>query len=205
MPTFKVPPAELGRVLRRHAEMGPRVARMGLRVGVERGRALVVRRTPVGIPPGAMRQAWAVFPWGALGWKLDNSSPHSAIVEAGARPHPVSREGVEAIREWVARVLPLITTKSGDTRKATAAERDASGALARHTGATDKLSKKQRRLRDLGKLIDSITWAIVAKLKREGQKPRWVVRDVLPELRKMAGEEVGKAVAAFLASAPKGI
>lgn len=36
-----------------------------------------------------------------------NDAPHSGIVEEGARPHYVSREGVEALKRWCVRKLGL--------------------------------------------------------------------------------------------------
>lgn len=42
---------------------------------------------------------------GPNGPLVENNSPHAPMVELGARPHKVSREGVEAIAAWVRRKL----------------------------------------------------------------------------------------------------
>jgi len=55
---------------------------------------------------GIYKNAWRVIPVPG-GVLLSNDSPHAGIVEAGARPHPVSREGVEAIARWCVRKLGL--------------------------------------------------------------------------------------------------
>ncbi len=109
------------------------------------------------------------------------------MVEGGARPHAVSKEGVDAIREWVARVLQLGQMKAGP-----------------HKGQRRKLTKRERETDRWKREIDSITWAIVAKLREEGQEPRWVVRGVLDTLARLAGEETAAAVEAYLSRSPEG-
>jgi hypothetical protein len=43
----------------------------------------------------------------AIGPVVINDSPHGGVVEEGARPHPVSKEGQEAIYQWCIRKLHL--------------------------------------------------------------------------------------------------
>jgi hypothetical protein len=45
---------------------------------------------------------------------ITNTAPHAGIIELGARPHPVSREGFERIREWVARKMLDISSQMAD-------------------------------------------------------------------------------------------
>lgn len=68
------------------------------------------------------------------------TAPHAGIVELGARPHGVSAEGREAIKQWCMRKLGL-----------------------------DE------------KAAESATWGICQKLKAEGQKPTYLVRDSMPK------------------------
>ncbi len=77
----------------------------GILAGAERGRRVLVARTPE--DQGLMQKSWEVLPQPGGGAVLRNDAPYAGVVEAGARPHPVSREGVENIRGWVERKLGL--------------------------------------------------------------------------------------------------
>jgi len=63
-----------------------------------RGKALLTRRTPV--DTGQMKNSWQV-----KGDILLNDAPHAGVIEEGARPHKVSKEGIEAIARWAQRRL----------------------------------------------------------------------------------------------------
>ncbi len=43
----------------------------------------------------------------ARGPVVENDAPHAGVIEDGARPHPVSMEGQQAIKEWAMRKLGL--------------------------------------------------------------------------------------------------
>lgn len=97
---------------------------------------------------------------------LMNDAPHAGIVEMGARPHKVSPEGWWAIYEWVERHFPEASDEDGMV--------DAYG-------------------HDPG--FSRITWAIVRKIGREGQKPTHFVRNKLPTFTAQVTQEVGRAMA----------
>lgn len=113
-----------------------------------------------------------------LGGNVDviNDAPHAGIVERGARPHSVSEDGRMALRLWVKRNL----------------------------GAELRLNMREqfgkvRRL-DFEAQIDAIVWGICHKLRREGQKPRWIVRDRMPLLERMLKIEVERRLARVAAA-----
>ena len=102
--------AKLGNVVAgRNAEALEAVGR-GLRSGARGARALLVRRTPK--DNGHLKAAWrdtASRPskgGAVVAAQVMNDAPYAGIVELGARPHPVSREGRFAILEWVRRHFP---------------------------------------------------------------------------------------------------
>lgn len=134
------------------------------------------RKTPV--DRGELRAAWESrgfppTPDGATAEtaRLANAAPHAGIIEHGARPHPVSREGVESIRQWVWRnraKFGLVT---------------ASGA----SGRGDRVERQ----------VDAITWGIVRKLRRYGQKPTHFVSNEQGALTRLTKAEVEKQLAAL--------
>jgi hypothetical protein len=85
----------------------------GIRNGVRRGRALLVIRTPK--DTGMLKASWrdnthrADAAMGRVAAEIFNEAPYAGIVESGARPHPVSAEGVAAITRWAQRHFPTFT------------------------------------------------------------------------------------------------
>lgn len=148
----------------------------GMRLGCERARAIMVKRTPT--DRGELRASWKVKA-GELATELINDAPHAGIVELGARPHKVSAEGWAAIYEWVRRHPALYGQKRARTK--------VSGTLAdlARIGPFKGLDTK----------ISSITWAIVKKINREGQKPTFFVQKSMDELRAALASEIEKQLA----------
>ncbi len=87
-------------LLRKQAKEMPRQIRKGLRAGVRRGKAVLVRRTPRYL--GEMANSWSDREMSS-GAQLHNDAPHAGVVERGARPHGVNAEGREAIEVWFMR------------------------------------------------------------------------------------------------------
>lgn len=83
-------------LLRKQATEMPKQARKGLRQGIRRGKALLVRRTPVYL--GEMRNSYQ-----DSDTRIRNDAPHAGVVERGARPHGVSAEGRAEIEQWFMR------------------------------------------------------------------------------------------------------
>lgn len=154
----------------------------GALAGAHRGRAIIVRRTPVDM--GQLKASWRVKPGAAefIGpestlAELINDAPHIAIVELGSRPHKVSAEGWAAIYEWVRR---------------------------HHRGGRLGGSGRMRPRRALfvglvafkgdDPVITRITNAIVHKINKEGSKPTLFVHNSLEELRAVMAFELQRAL-----------
>ena len=83
---------------------------LGVSRSTQRGRSLLVRKTPVD-------QGQAKAGWRATNNLITNSAPHIGILERGARPHKVSREGIESLTRWVMRVLTIRAKKKQSRQK----------------------------------------------------------------------------------------
>jgi hypothetical protein len=150
----------------------------GLRIGAERGRGILVKLSPTDL--GQLRASWKVK---ADEWtsELINDAPHAGIVELGARPHKVSAEGWAAIYEWVRRHPEMYGQTKARTPRWTPKTAARVNALGPFQGDDPEIS--------------SITWAIVKKINREGQKATFFVRDALENLRNVLVLEVEKQLA----------
>lgn len=80
----------------------------GAKRGALKGERHIVPRTKV--DRGDLRRSWRVIRRSVTrgsreseAAQLINDAPHAGIIEGGARPHAVSREGVESIKGWVRR------------------------------------------------------------------------------------------------------
>lgn len=175
MADIEVTPGRLGAALRSLEARLRQGVNDGLRLAAARGRTHLVRRTPV--DTGQVKNAWKVT--GGLGaWEVENDAPHAGIVERGARPHTVSQEGIAAIEQWVLRHF-----KAGI--RSVARQRKKYGARATYG------PKSKRRVRSLEQqYAHEIAVKIANKIRREGQKPTFFVRDSLPALREYVGAEV---------------
>ncbi len=167
---------DAGKFLRKLDAAARAKARIALIRGAERGRAIMVRKTPV--DTGATRAAWKVFT-SSLGnevARLANDAPHIGVIEGGARPHPVSDIGILAIERWVARHSEIWQSAqdAGDGRMLTREE-----------------------------AIASVTHGIVWKLRTEGQEPTYFIRDALPELRRAMASEVTALMRELLKAPPR--
>lgn len=171
----------IGAVLQRHQEAQRAAIVHGLQSGARRGRPILVAVTPK--DQGQAKAAWKTILHGQAGVVAtnENSAPHIGILENGARPHAVSKEGQEAIYQWVLRNLRLVGNK-----------RD--GYVAVHV---NDLHESQRRKRlanqDGGEtLARQITFLICRKIRKFGQAPRFFVRAALPELNRAVRDEVDR-------------
>jgi hypothetical protein len=129
----------------------------GAEKGARAGMSLLIRKTPV--DQGELKASWKVTTGGGRLATLTNTAPHVGIVELGARPHPVNREGWDAIYEWARRHFTVSPT--GQRRR-----------VAKATGADPELSR--------------ITWGIVKKIEKYGQAPTYFVRNAMPEVQRLA-------------------
>jgi len=103
--SFNITPDQLPAILRGHARRLPRAVHDGLVMAAQRGRALLVSKSPV--DTGVYKNAWRVRHHVGGGAELYNDAPHAGIIEAGARPHGVNAAGIAAITAWAMRKLGL--------------------------------------------------------------------------------------------------
>lgn len=202
MTTVHLSPTQLNAVLQSHATKLPKAIQDGLLMAAHRGRALLVQKSPV--DQGVYKNSWAVRERGADGPTIDNDAPHAGIIEGGARPHLVSREGIEALTAWVKRHISK--PKKGRRGRGKVSTKQYGPKLPRAYGPTaprmygPKLPATYGpRLPNPDAWARSIAFAIAAKLKAEGQKGLFIVRDNLPTLSKYMQQEVARQINKALA------
>lgn len=158
----------------------------GIGRAAERGRALIVRKTPVDM--GQLKASWRVVWHGVPGgaqWEcatLENDAPHAGIVEEGARPHPVNAEGWDAIYQWARRHITYTQLKGPGRAKGGK----------RREGPPKQITKRHGQE---DPILEGIVWAIVKRIEKYGQAPTYFVRNNIPALQKIATEEISKALA----------
>lgn len=161
----------------------------GALAGAHRGRAIIVKNTPT--DQGQLRAGWRVTSrsrefsgFADTLAELINDAPHITIVELGAKPHKVSREGWMAIYEWARRHYRGAVTGAG---------------VKVYTLGGGGTMRGRKRNGALDPDIERITWAIVAKIKKKGQKATLFVRNSTDDLREVMGyelhREIGRAIA----------
>ncbi len=158
----------------------------GARVGCERGRAIMVRRTPV--DQGQLKASWHVRPSVKVAdtgestvAELVCDAPHAGIVELGSRPHKVSPEAWAAIYEWVRRHPELYTSilEKPKMRRSTAPH--AIGPLRMWSGPDPQISE--------------ITNAIAWNIRKNGTRPTYFIRNGVPLVSRALVAEIGEAIA----------
>lgn len=188
MPTFQIKPEDLPAVLH-EADDGLRAAtRRGMRAGAMRGQAHMPKKTPTDL--GQARSSWRVSALGGDA-RLFNDAPHVGVLEAGARPHPVSPEGWMSIFRWVMRHPEMI----GAGASAVASARRKLGAK--------RLSKADAATGWISQQAAEITNAICWKIKTHGQEPTYFTRNEMPVLTKFAKQEIDREIQKALNVPPK--
>jgi hypothetical protein len=97
---------DLTGLAKKFAKLGPQVieaVERGAFSGAQAARTLLVGVTPTNL--GQMRNSWHVSRHPAV--QVFNDAPYAGIVERGARPHSVSRAGIDALTMWARRKLGL--------------------------------------------------------------------------------------------------
>jgi hypothetical protein len=107
--------------------------------------------------------------------RVENLAPYAGIIELGARPHGVSAEGRANIREWVRRNI-RVTTWSKPGR----------------SGGSVATGTRMRRKKDPE--LDKITQAIVWKIQRYGQAPKYVVGGIFDKLHMQATRAIAREI-----------
>lgn len=159
-----------------------RAVARGALAGAHRGRALIVRATPV--DQGQLRASWKVKPGleefngaGDTLAELINDAPHISIVELGSRPHKISPEAWAALYEWVRRhyrgPAPGVETMGGAGRMRPRGKGPVTGAY-----------------KGDDPVITHITNAIAWKIRKYGTKPTLFVRNNVDDLRNVMAAEL---------------
>jgi hypothetical protein len=188
---IRTTPGKLAGQLKRRNQATLRAVAVGALRGAHRGRAIIVRETPV--DQSQLKQSWKVEPGNAalrrgerasmsrlitqILAELRNMAPHAGIVELGARPHPVSPEGIIALADWAKRVLDLSFTDN------------VSGPVQIKTGGRRQMRKDAREAAAL-EIAQRIAW----KIRKYGQEPTYFVKGSLPLLLQAVEIEVEKAI-----------
>ena len=198
----RITPGRLGAFIKANAMKQHAAFERGVKIAKQRGVALLKRRTPV--DTGMMKNAWAATKFG-----IENSAPYAGIIERGARPHKVNREGVEAIRDWVLR-KGFVTYEQAPTRIVRPGRGFQGPAQAVRLHGPAQLKRANRKVYNEGraglngrgeqsKAVDAIVWAIVNKLKKKGYKGKFFVQASLDELTQFLDEEIGESMARAVA------
>lgn len=94
---IKIKPEELAGTLRGEGERIRQAVKLAVRAAANKLKAYLVRQVDkLGITyQGVYKGGFRVTDNG-----VHNDAPHAGLVERGARPHKVSKEGREAIKKW---------------------------------------------------------------------------------------------------------
>jgi hypothetical protein len=152
----------------------------------QRGRSYLVKRTPV--DQGQLKASWktqvtATGEGGDIAASIINGAPHAAIVEEGARPHPVSNEGFYAIFLWAKRHGVV-----GARRKFQR------GGRTRIQGPQQVRIIRGFAFTDADVPTAELALGICRKIQKHGQEATYFVRDSMPALHEMATKELAKAM-----------
>jgi hypothetical protein len=157
----------------------------GLRSAARHAGPFLARRTPKdrGGAAAGWRGSYRTGVGNVVAYCL-NSCPYIGILEKGSRPHAVSKEGQEAIYQWVLRNLRVVGTRQ-------------EGFAAVH-GNDLNPGQRRRTFKSIGEqgetLAHQITFLICRKIRKFGQKPRYFVRDSMEELTAAARGEVERCL-----------
>lgn len=110
MTVVNIKPSQLGPALLREAKRGHMVVMQGALGAARRYASLIADvLDSEGITYQGMMKNRLKVRRTATGAVVTDDAPHAGIIELGARPHPVSREGVEAIARWVKTKLHAVS------------------------------------------------------------------------------------------------
>lgn len=184
---IELKPSQLGSALRAEARKVSGALERGALRSAHRGKALLVRETDAkGITDmGQYKGSFEVQRGVGLAQRLGavplvtitNTSPIAGIIELGARPHPVSKEGIEAIARWVERKLGT-GLAAGPVRQQV-------------HGPTGKVKfSKPRKPKAISEEAMEVANAIAWKIRHHGQQGRHVFGDAMGRIERYFAEEV---------------
>ncbi len=144
-----ITPEQLGPAVAKRLRTIPKAARKGMANGAQRAKMLLVRRTPK--DRGNARAGWRVT---GRGNKLAviNDVPYISVLEFGARPHYLNREGIVAVAGWFMRKFGL------PEKEATSAAFGFSQNLAKHGQAPTYFVRNSMDevMKNLGDEVDRV-------------------------------------------------
>lgn len=195
MSTISLDPKALAARLRADEKGAPKAVLRALRAGAQRGRALMVSRSPV--DRGILRNAWKVIKVSDEQVNLENDQPYAGVLERGARPFKISRAGLEALAGWVKRKIlrgNYNTVKHGpDTRSMD--YKTARKAQLAHKRAGK--AYKHLALWQLDAEAMRIARAIAKKWEKLGKRGTYFIRDSLPKLAELIDKEMTRSLEKF--------
>lgn len=96
--------SQVGARLRADAKGAPKALFQAMFSAAQRGKAYLVQRSPV--DRGLLRNAWKILRLASIKEvQLINDQPYAGVIERGARPFKMSKEGIIALTEWVKRKI----------------------------------------------------------------------------------------------------
>lgn len=199
MSTITLSPTEIGARIRADQRGTPRIIKQAMFSAAQRGRSWMVGKSPV--DRGILRNAWKVIRI-SEGAELVNDQPYAGVLERGARPFKISREGLEALAGWVKRKI----LSGGQGRHSGAAKRhqlenrDANKKFKSKKGVQGpKLNTNLKSLRAdaLEKEAMSIAYAIAKKWEKVGKKGTRFVYSQIDKLAFLFDAEINRFLQKF--------
>jgi hypothetical protein len=188
--TITIDAGSLGARITSDHKGAPKAVSRAIYSGLQRGKAYIVGKSPV--DRGILRNAWKVIRLSNGGSELVNDQPYAGIMERGARPFKISREGREALARWVFRKIlqgSIQVQKAGRVSKAKYLPVGVAQARAQQ--------HKARVRAELEAEADAIAWAIAKKFERVGMKGKRFVWQALPKLADIMEEEINRSLTKF--------
>lgn len=186
MATVTIDAGKLGARIRADHVGAPKAVDRAIFSALQRGKAYIVGKTPV--DRGILRNAWKVIRLSTGGAELVNDQPYAGILERGARPFRMSKEGLEALEGWVLRKL-----MSGDMHSKTT-PLDNRKYKNQHGTWSARKRKKTKALQEEAK---SIAYAIAKHFERVGMKGKRFVWKELPQLANLMEQEINRSLNKF--------
>ena len=182
MPTLNM--KQLAKMFKKLPEQVRKDVDTGIKLAAQRGRNHLSKKTPVD-------QGQARVGWRTTATTIYNNAPHIGILEKGARPHKVSREGIEALTRWAMRVLSV---KGKPRKKGDKAGKKTPKKLKKKAGK--KTPRKRKGLQESE--ARAVAFAIAKKLEKEGQPGKFFVHKSMRQIRRFLEIEItaqlGKSV-----------
>ncbi len=195
MSTISLSSSQLAARLRADATGAPKAVLKAMKSAAQRGRAFMVSKSPV--YRGILRNAWKVIKVSDQQINLENDQPYAGVLERGARPFKLSKEGLEALTLWVKRKVlggNFRRVKSGgSTTHLPWKEARAVQTAARKAGKAYKAQAKWA-LDDEAK---SIAFAIAKKWARDGKQGKFFIRNNIQRLAELMQDEMDRVLAEF--------